>query len=302
MRYRPTLRVLLAGISFALVAGASTFTQEAKLTYRLIPNPIQLPEGVALGGVSGLDVDSKDNLFVLQRTSPYVMVYDRDGKFLRSWDGDFKTPHGLRIDKNGNVWIADMANHLVQKFTPEGKVLLSLGVKNKADADDRHFNKPADAVVGSEGDIYVADGYGNSRIAKFSSDGKFVKEWGRKGKADGEFNIPHAVAWDAAGKLYVGDRENARVQIFDRDGKHEGTWKDIGYPYGLYRRDDKTYLADGRSSEIRVLDAKGKVLTMWKSNQTTAEVPHWLAVDSRATIYVGFVTGKKLQKWTLESQ
>jgi sugar lactone lactonase YvrE len=210
MKHSPTLRILLVGVSIAVVAGATSFSQAPKLAYRLVPNPIQVPAGVVLSGFSGLDVDSKDNLFVLQRTEPHVMVFDKDGKHVRSWNGDFKTPHGLRIDKSDHVWIADVDNHLVQKFTPDGKLLLRLGTKNRPGEDERHFNRPADAVAGPDGDIFVADGYGNSRIARFSGDGKFLNAWGKNGSADGEFDIPHGVVWDPGGKLYVADRRPQR--------------------------------------------------------------------------------------------
>ena len=298
MKHTPIFRVLLFVLSVAVVAGAGTFSQGTKLAYRLVADPIQVPAGVTLGEVTGLDVDSKDNLFVLRRAKPYVMVFDKTGKHLRSWNGDFKTPHGLRIDRSDHVWIADTGNHLVQKFAPDGKLLLRLGTKNKAGANERRFDQPADAIAGPDGVIFVADGYGNSRIAKFTAAGKFLKEWGKEGKAEGEFDIPHAVVWDPAGKLYVGDRENARIQIFDADGKHQATWKNLGYPYGLYRRDDKTYLADGETGELRILDKDGAVLTSWDARQGTMDRPHWLCVDTSANIYVGFVTGKKLQKWT----
>ena len=146
-----------------------------------------------------------------------------------------------------------MANHLVQKFTADGKLLMTLGTKNKPGRDDRHFNQPADANVGPDGTVFVADGYGNSRIAKFAGDGKFLKAWGKKGRKDGQFYIPHGVFWDQ-GKLYVADRENGRLQIFDADGKHEATWKNTGYPYGLYpRRGGLTYLADGEKGDLRSL-------------------------------------------------
>jgi sugar lactone lactonase YvrE len=301
MKRHPAVRVLLLAVSFAVVAGAGAFSQGSKLAYRLVADPIELPRGVDIGEVTGLDVDSRDNLYVLRRAKPYVLVFDKAGKHLRSWNGDFKVPHGLRIDRSDHVWIADTGNHLVQEFATDGKQLLRLGTKNKAGADERRFDQPADAIAGPDGAIFVADGYGNSRIAKFTSAGKFVKEWGKEGAAVGEFDIPHAVVWDPAGKLYVGDRENARIQIFDADGKHQATWKNLGYPYGLYRRDDKTYLADGDSGELRILDKKGAVLTTWNVRGGTKDQPHWLCVDTSANIYVGFVTGKKLQKWTKET-
>ena len=298
MKPRPAFRVLLLAVSIAVVAGASTFPQGSKIGYRLVPDPVQVPKDVVLGEVTGLGVDSKDNLFVLRRERPYVLVFDREGKHLRSWNGDFTTPHGLRVDASDHVWIADTGNQLVQKFTGDGKLLLSLGTKDKAGDDERRFDKPADAIAGPDGSIFVADGYGNSRIVKFSRSGKYLKEWGEEGADDGEFEIPHAVVWDPAGKLYVADRENERIQIFDADGKHLATWNDTGYPYGLFRRDGKTYLADGDSGDLRILDKDGKLLDRWSANKGTMDSPHWLCVDSKGAIYVGYVTGKKLQKWT----
>jgi DNA-binding beta-propeller fold protein YncE len=295
MTVRPTLRILLVLISMGLLAGAAAFQQE-KMGFREIADWAKLPADVQLGGVSGIGIDSKDRVFVLQRIKPFVLVFEADGKFVRAWNGDFKTPHGLRIDRDDNVWVADMANHLVQKFTPEGRLLLKLGEKDKAAWDEGHFNKPADIGFGPKGEIFVGDGYGNSRIARFSADGMFQKEWGKRGKADGEFNIPHAVVYDGNGKLYVGDRENARVQIFDTDGKHQATWNDTGYPYGLALRQDRVYVGDGRSGEVRVLDTRGKTLARWAAG-TPKSAPHWLAVDSAGHLYVGFVSGKKLQKW-----
>jgi DNA-binding beta-propeller fold protein YncE len=226
------------------------------------------------------------------------MVFDKDGKHLRSWGGDFTTPHGIRVAADGNVWIADMANHLVQKFSPDGKLLLKLGVKDAPAWDDSHFNKPADACVGADGDIFVGDGYGNSRIAKFSKDGKFLKEWGKKGNGDGQFKIPHVVYFETDGKLYVADRENGRVQIFDPNGKHLTSWTNIGLPFGLDRQGGKTYLVDGRTGDIRILDKDGKVIAHWNANPEAADGPHWLSVDRHGAIYIAFVSGKKIQKWT----
>jgi DNA-binding beta-propeller fold protein YncE len=225
-----------------------------------------------------------------------VMVFDLDGKFLRSWNGTFKTPHGLRIDRDDHLWIADMANHLVQKFSPEGKLLLALGQKGKAGLAADQFNRPADATVGPDGEIYVADGYGNSRIAKYAKDGKFVRDWGKPGKGPSEFDIPHVVVLDGDQRVFVGDRENQRVQIFDRDGKLLEQWKDTGAPYGLAINKDRVYLADGVTGTVRILDTRGKLLTRWQAGAKGA-TPHWISVDSTRAVYVGFVSGKKVQKW-----
>ncbi len=295
----PTLRFVLLCLSLGIIAGATALTGEKsrpKLEYQLVANWPNLPAGMKLGGISAVASDSKDNIYLLHRLKPYVLVLDKDGKLVRSFDGDFKTPHGLRIDKDDNLWIADMANHLVQKFAPDGKLLLSLGMKDKPGLADDQFNKPADAFVGPDGEIYVADGYGNSRIAKFSQDGKFVKDWGKKGKGASEFNIPHVVFLDEGNRVVVGDRENLRVQIFDRAGKLLDEWKDTGAPYGLAIHKDRVYLADGRKGTIRVYDKNGKILTRWETAEAKA-TPHWIHVDRQGAVYIGFVSGSKVQKW-----
>ncbi|MBI3821790.1 MAG: hypothetical protein HY289_03815 [Planctomycetes bacterium] len=297
---RSTIRLLLALLAVGIViatAALSGARTGSKREYKLVAGWPTLPDGMKLDGISAAATDAKDNIFLLNRSKPFVLVFDKDGKFVRYWNGDFKTPHGLRIDADGNVWIADMANHLVQKFTPEGNLLLTMGMKDKPGLAGDQFNKPADATVGPDGEIYVADGYGNSRVAKFSKDGKFLRDWGKKGKGASEFNIPHVVALDGAKRVIVGDRENERVQIFDRDGKLLDTWKDTGAPYGLYVAKDRVYLADGRTGTIRILDKDGKLLTRWETKDGSKDTPHWINVDSSGAVYVGFVSGKKIQKW-----
>lgn len=299
----PSLRLLLLLLSLAIIAGTTALTGEKagpKLEYTLVKDWPTLPNGMKLGGISAVASDSQDNVYLLHRIKPYVLVFDKAGKLVRSFDGDFKTPHGLRIDKNDNLWIADMANHLVQKFSPEGKLLLSLGMKNKPGLAEDQFNKPADAFVGPDGEVYIADGYGNSRIAKFTQDGKFVKDWGTKGKGPSEFNIPHAVFLDEGNRVLVGDRENLRVQIFDRAGKFLEEWKNTGAPYGLALHKDRVYLADGRKGTIRVLDRSGKLLTRWETAEAKT-TPHWIHVDRQGAVYIGFVSGSKVQKWVAKS-
>lgn len=300
VRMRPSLRILLLLISFGIVAGATAITGDKagpELEFREVANWPTLPAGLKLGGISAVASDGRDNIYLLNRVKPFVLVFDRDGKFLRSWNGDFKTPHGLRIDADDNVWIADMANHLVQKFSTDGKLLLSLGKKDMPGLAADQFNKPADAITGPDGEIYVADGYGNSRVAKFTKEGKFLQDWGKKGKGPSEFNIPHVVYLDGDKRVIVGDRENQRVQIFDRAGKLLDEWKDTGAPYGLAFHKDRVYLADGRKGTIRVLDKAGKLLTSWQASAGTMEAPHWIHVDRGGAVYVGFVSGKKVQKW-----
>ncbi|MBI2808456.1 MAG: hypothetical protein HYX68_26005 [Planctomycetes bacterium] len=293
-------RLFLFLLSAGIVTGAVALTKEKpppELKFELAADWPTLPAGMKFGGISAVASDSKGNLFLLHRIKPFVLVFHGDGKFARSWNGDFKTPHGLRIDADDNVWIADMANHLVQKFSPAGKLLLRLGKKDQPGLAGDRFNRPADVAVGPDGEFYVADGYGNSRIAKFAGDGTFIRDWGTKGKGPAQFVIPHVVRVDKNKRVIVGDRENQRVQIFDRDGKLLAQWKDTGAPYGLALHNDRVYLADGRSGKIRVLDLQGKLLTSWQASANKKQTPHWIHVDQKGAVYVGFVSGSKVQKW-----
>lgn len=269
--------------------------------YRPVAGWPQLPDDVKLGAVSAVATDSADRVYVFHRGKKPILVFDRGGKFLRSWGDDVvETAHGLRIDRDGNVWVTDISRHLVMKFDPDGKLLLTLGQKGKAGDGPDHFNKPTDVTVAPTGEFYVADGYGNSRVVKFSKDGKYLKEWGRKGTGTGEFNTPHAILLDAKGRVIVGDRENNRVQVFDADGKFLTQWKDSGAPFGLFLADGRVLLADGRAHWVKVLDLEGKTLGRWGEKGTKPgqfTLPHALCVDSQGAVYVTEIEGKRIQKF-----
>jgi DNA-binding beta-propeller fold protein YncE len=270
--------------------------------YQAVANWPTLPPKLALGPVSAVATDSADRVFVAHRAAKPVLVFDRDGKFIRAWgDGHLKTPHGLRIDRDGNVWVTDIGNHQVLKFDPEGKLLLALGKKGqKGDGPDR-FNQPTDVAVAATGEFYVSDGYGNARVLKFDRDGKLLKQWGKKGTGEGEFDLPHAVCLDAKGRVLVGDRENDRVQLFDADGKFLAQWRDSGAPFGLFPAGERVFVADGRGGVVRVLDLDGKPVGRWGEKGKAAGqflMPHMLCVDSRGSVYVAEVGGKRIQKFT----
>jgi DNA-binding beta-propeller fold protein YncE len=269
--------------------------------YRPVAGWPQLPAGVTLGPVSAVATDAADRVYVFHRGPRPVLVFDRDGTFLRSWgDGPLKTPHGLRIDGRGNVWVTDIGNHQVMKFNSDGKLLMTLGKKGEPGDDPNHFNRPTDVAVTPAGDFYVSDGYGNSRVVKFSKDGKFLMQWGQKGTGEGAFNLPHAICLDERGRVYVGDRENNRVQVFDADGKFLAQWKDSGAPFGLFLANDRMFVADGRANWVKVLDANGKALGRWGEEGTgpgQLRLPHMLCVDSRGNVYVAEVNGRRVQKF-----
>lgn len=288
----------LCGLLLSLTV-ASGFAAEPD--YRVVPNWPRLPEGVELGAVSGVATDAADRVYVFHRGKKPILVFDRDGKFLRSWgDGLIGSAHGLRVDEAGHVWVTDIGHHLVIKFDTEGKVLLTLGRKGQPGNGPDTFNKPTDVAISPNGDFYVADGYGNARVLKFSKDGKLLKQWGKKGKGAGEFDIPHAIRLDAKGRVYVGDRENNRVQVFDAEGNFLTMWKESGAPFGLFLSGGRMFVADGRAHWLKVLDLEGKTLSRWGDKGKGPgqfELPHGVCVDSRGAVYVAEITGKRLQKF-----
>ena len=287
-----------------VVAAPLTAAAAQAPSYRPVRNFITLPDGVKLGAVSGVATDAQDNLYVFHRGDPArpILVFDSRGTFLRAFgEGLFTSTHALRIDPDGNVWTTDNANHTVVKFDPEGKALLTLGVRDVAGQDETHFNKPTDVAFARDGSFYVSDGYGNSRVVKFNRDGKFLFAWGKKGTAPGEFDLPHQVRLDSRGDVYVADRENKRIQVFTPDGKFLRQLGDGIAPYGLFiTPDDTLFVADGIKHEIVKLDRDGKVLTRWGGGGREPGkflMPHGIAVSRDGSVYVAEVTGARLQKF-----
>src|SRR5208282_5312775 len=202
---RRFLTIVLASIALLpLHAGAqptatnaTPFQAVPELPYRVVPNFFKFPKGIIPGESSAVAVNSKGHIFLFQRTKPMLAEYDGKGNFIQSiGEGLFSHPHGLRIDADDNIWTTDDGNHLVLKLDLSGKVMLVLGRINTGAEADWLFNKPADVAFARNGDIYVADGYGNSRVVKFDRDGNYVKAWGKFGSGSGEFDLPHSVAID----------------------------------------------------------------------------------------------------------
>ena len=224
-----------------------------------IDNWAQLPAGVQWGQVISVQPDHHGNLWVFHRSDPPILQFDASGRFLKSFGaGMFVEPHGLAIDREGNVWVTDAQGkdgkgQQVFKFSPDGKVLMTLGKAGVAGAGPDTFNGPCGVVVAPNGDIFVADGHGgdtNARVVKFSKDGKFIKEWGKKGSGPGEFDTLHSMAMDSKGRVFVADRGNSRIQIFDQDGKFIDQWKQFGRPSGIFiSKNDTLYSVDSQSDE-----------------------------------------------------
>src|SRR5260370_41594369 len=192
-----------------------------RVKIRFGEEPDTMPDGWKFGRVSSVAAESKGEVYVFHRgpkANP-IVVFDHDGKYLRSWGkGLFGNPHGMRVDKAGFVWVTDNGDHQVMKFTRDGELLMKLGIKGKAGTDDKTFNRPTDIAFASNGDFYVSDGYGNSRVVKFSKDGRFLKAWGSRGTAQGQFNTPHSVAVDKQDSAYVAEPENLPIPRFTPGG------------------------------------------------------------------------------------
>jgi DNA-binding beta-propeller fold protein YncE len=195
------------------------------MNYRPVEGWGRLPEGWSFVEATSVAVDAKDNVHVFNRGEHPVIVFDREGKFLRSWgEGVFRRAHGITIGPDGTLWLTDDLHHTVRQFTPEGKLLLTLGDPDTPSAlhGGKPFNRPTHvALCPKNGDIYVSDGYGNSRVHKYDPKGRLLFSWGEPGTDPGCFNIPHNIATDAEGLVYVADRENHRVQVFDAKGHYQ---------------------------------------------------------------------------------
>jgi DNA-binding beta-propeller fold protein YncE len=227
------------------------------------------------------------------------MMFDSHGKFLRSWgQGMFKTTHFLRVDRFGFIWVTDRGNMQAFKFNSDGKLLMTLGKKGVTgdNTSPDSFNGMADLAVSRNGDIFIADGEGpNTRVARFSKDGKFIKWWGGKGTDPGQFNVPHSIAIDSKGRVYVADRSNNRIQIFDQVGKFLDQWTNLGTPWGLFVRNDLMYIVDGTENNCLLIAGikDGKVLEKIGGLANATAV----AVDSGGAIYVGEVNGANVKKF-----
>jgi DNA-binding beta-propeller fold protein YncE len=248
--------------------------------------------------------DSQDRVYVFHRghEAPPLLCFDVDGKFLSSWDKvPFGRPHMPTCDAEDNVWLADDGAHIIYKVSPQGELLFSLGVKDVPGKDGTHFDKPTDITFGPQGEMYVSDGYGNRRVCKFDAEGDFVLEWGSEGSEPGQFALPHGIASDAYGRVYVADRENWRVQVFDPDGTFVAAWPHIGRIFALAPAPgDVFFTCDGTTGRVTKVDLEGNVLGFFGEpgdgvgQLTTA---HDIVYSPNGDIVVGHLDGR-VQKFT----
>jgi sugar lactone lactonase YvrE len=244
---------------------------------------------------------TKGKIFAFHRSEPPIVELDASGKILKTWgEKMFVWPHGIRVDRNGFLWITDGREaegrgQQVFKFSPDRRLLMTLGTKGVPGDGPDTFNGPCDVAVAANGDIFIADGHVNSRVVKFSKDGKYIKAWGKKGAGSGEFNMPHTLFIDSRGRLLVGDRSNRRIQIFDQDGRFLEEWTQFGSPSGMFiTPDDTLYVVDISDKKGLFVGSAKDGSVRFKIDLTLAE---GIAVDAQGAVYTGeTITGHTVRK------
>ncbi len=303
----------------------SSLKQGDTLHYEVDASWPQKPERFKWAQMPGIAVDNQDQIYIFTRSQPTVQVYKIDGTLVRAFYIEDSTgSHFIRIGPKGNIWTANITEHVVRKYSPKGELLLTLGEPGVAGADKSHFDRPTDMAILPEGDIFVTDGYNNRRVVHFDANGKYVNQWGQDGSGPGQFALPHSIVADSQKRLYVADRENARIQVFDNKGKLLAVWEDVVTPWGLCitKKDElwvcgssvvkdeegKCVVLPPRDQLLMKLDLKGKVL-LRVPLKMTKEPPgksgelnwvHAIAFDSRGNLYLGDIQGKRAQKFSLK--
>jgi sugar lactone lactonase YvrE len=327
---------VVIGVGFALCVTVGYSENEVQ-PIKSLPNPFRTvrdwghpPNGAPWAAVTAVEVSPDGSIYVIHRchdnscadrAEPPILKFDASGKLLKAWgEGMFIFPHGATVDRDGNLWVTDESmkdgkGMQVFKFSPEGKVLMTLGKAGVASAEPGLFDEPTDVAIAPNGDIFVTEGHsgprpGNDRISKFSKDGKFIKAWGKRGASPGDFHSPHTIAFDSQGRLFVGDRGNNRIEIFDQDGRYLDTWRQWARPSGIFiAKDDTMYVADSESwgpdqpgwkKGIRIGSAKDGSVKYFIEDMETATQEHsgaeGVGVDAQGNVYGAVVRRQMLEK------
>jgi streptogramin lyase len=260
------------------------------------------PSGFDPGGmVAGVAVDSRDRVYAFRRTpEPAVLVYDRDGRFLSSWgEGTFSEPHAIWVDARDRVYCTDREDHTVREFESDGRLVRTVGSPHQPGTPGMPFNKPAKAVTSPSGEIWVADGYGQSRIHRFSADAELLLSWGEPGRGSGQFNLPHSLGVDGRNRVVVVDRENHRLQLFDTSGEFLEAWPGLRQPMDLcIDAEDVLYVAEAYQ-RVSIWSPDGTPLARWGELGTDpgqfASFLHGICLDSRGDLYVA--DERRMQKF-----
>jgi DNA-binding beta-propeller fold protein YncE len=285
-----------------------------KHSYELVDDWAKLPEGGSFRDVCGMSIDHQKRIYVLNRSEHPVMVFDLEGNFIKSWgEGYFTRAHGSCIDLDEFIYCTDDLNHTVTKFDLEGNVLMMLGTKDQpSDTGYRSgpdlfesiasitrggspFNRPTGVDISSDGDIFVSDGYGNARIHQFNGDGTLLFSWGEPGPAPSQFRLPHSLRVDRLDRVWLVDRENSRIQIFNKDGEFLTQWTNLFRPTDLWIDDEDIVYVSELCRRVSIFTMKGELLARWgneghDSDDPLFVAPHGIAVDSKGDLYVGEVS------------
>ncbi len=327
---RQTTLCLTLAVAFATTVGAPAAAQPNP--YVEIADWLERPEGRAMGAVSSVSIDAHGNLWLAERCgqntcvgrddySP-IHVYEASGRWIRSLGrGLLAWPHGIYVDPDGNVWVTDarsdgVRGHQVFKLSPAGDVLMALGEAGVAGDGEYQFNGPTDVVVAPNGDVFVTDGHepeSNNRVLKYAADGRFIASWGGTGSEPGQFRVPHMIAMDSTGRLFVADRSNGRIQIFDQNGTFLAQWRQFGRATGLYiAANDTLYVSDNQSDATRNPGwVRGIRVGNTADGAVTAFIPipnfdpsvsaavgaHGLAANSAGEIFGGEVGARTVRKY-----
>lgn len=292
----------------AILIGAGQFA------YEVFPDWAKLPKGWNFLEVVDVGVDNQDRVYLFNRGPHPLMIFDRQGNLLNSWgEGMFQRPHGLTIGPENTIYLVDDGAHVVQQFTPEGKLLMTIGTPGKGAGfmSGKPFQQPTKVAIEEKtGDLYISDGYGNARVHKFSSQGKYLFSWGESGTDPGQFNLVHSVAVDKKGLVYVADRENHRLQIFNEEGFFLKQWVNLHRPCALHiagKEEQLVYIGElppaypfnqnypHIGGRLLIYNLQGERLAILGDIQAGSHphqflAPHGLAIDSHGDIYVGEVS------------
>jgi DNA-binding beta-propeller fold protein YncE len=302
--------------SSAVRVGSGEFTYEADNAFG------DLPDGWSFIEAVGAATDSRDRVYVFNRGTHPIIVFDRDGKFLSAWgEGRFVRPHGIWIGPDDSLYLTDDMDHTVGKYTPDGELIWKIGTSGRGsdsgvqNSDYRTivrgappFNQPTNLALAPTGEMYISDGYGNARVHKYSADGKLLTSWGEPGTKPGEFNVPHGIIVDPRGRVLVADRENSRLQIFSPDGEYLEEWTEPRRPCDMFiDKQNRLYIAElgfragmanpdpnGPGPRIGIYDLDGHLLAAWGDGGRAGvpgefTAPHDIWVDSRGSIYLSEV-------------
>jgi DNA-binding beta-propeller fold protein YncE len=318
-----TALITVPAASQQMLTAQAPATAVPEIPFDGVVNFLKLPAGMNFGEVAGVAVNSKGTFYIYDRAKETrLLEFDRTGLFVKEIGKDlygFDFAHTVRVDKDDNVWCVDEGSNTVIKFSPAGRVLMVLGRKwesvegrphqeeaAKAPPRTNYFNRPTDVTWDPAGNIYVADGYNNSRVVKFDKLGNWIKTWGDRGTGPGQLNIPHTIASDAAGNVYVGDRTNRRIQVFDTEGKVLKQFTGIGQPWAICitpGAKQVIYSSDANSGKVYKLDLEGNILGAFGSFGKQPKQFGWIheiACPTENELYVGELLNWRVQKVTLK--